>query len=85
MQLQLQRATFSAMTIIAICTAQDVLPNFMEGTVNNMKNKTIKVIVQSGVVVDVKNIPDGYHVQIIDDDIEGHDVYNEEINRKDGE
>jgi len=45
-----------------------------------MKNKTIKIIVQGGVVVDVKNIPDGYEVQIIDDDIEGHDVYNEEIN-----
>ena len=26
------------MTIIAICTAQDVLPNFMEGTVNNMSH-----------------------------------------------
>ena len=47
-----------------------------------MKNKTIKIIVQSGVVVDVKNIPDGYEVQIIDDVIEGHDVYNEEINEK---
>ena len=33
-------------------------------------------------MVDVKNIPDGYEVQIIDDDIEGHDVYNEEINEK---
>ena len=54
----------------------------MERTVNNMKNKTIKIIVQGGVVVDVKNIPDGYEVQIIDDDIEGHDVYNEEINEK---
>ena len=45
-----------------------------------MENKTIKIIVQGGVVVDVKNIPDGYEVQIIDDDIEGHDVYNETIN-----
>ena len=44
-----------------------------------MTKKTIKIIVQGGVVVDVKNIPDGYEVQIIDDDIEGHDVYNEEI------
>ena len=44
-----------------------------------MKNKTIKIIVQGGAVVDVKNIPDGYEVQIIDDDLEGHDVYNEEI------
>ncbi len=35
-----------------------------------MTNKTIKIIVQGGVVVDVKNIPDGYEVQIIDDDIE---------------
>ena len=48
-----------------------------------MQNKTIKIIVQSGVVVDVKNITDGYEVQIIDDDIEGHDVYNEEINTED--
>ena len=40
-----------------------------------MKNKTIKIIVQGGVVVDVKNIPDGYEVQIIDND-------NEEINHE---
>ena len=33
-----------------------------------MKNKTIKIIVQGGVVVDVKNLPDGYVVQIVDKD-----------------
>ena len=33
-----------------------------------MKNKTIKIIVQGGVVVDVKNIPDGYEVHIVDKD-----------------
>ena len=33
-----------------------------------MKNKTIRVIVQGGVVVDVENIPDGYEVQIADKD-----------------
>ena len=38
-----------------------------------MTNKTIKIIVQGGVVVDVKNIPDGYEVQIVDKDTEGHD------------
>ena len=38
-----------------------------------MKNKTIKIIVQGGVVVDVKNIPDGYEVQIVDKNTEGHD------------
>ena len=40
---------------------------------DNMKNKTIKIIVQGGVVVDVKNIPDGYEVQIVDKNTEGHD------------
>ena len=30
------------------------------------KNKTIKITVQGGVVVDVENIPDGYEVQIVD-------------------
>ena len=34
-----------------------------------MKNKTIKIIVQGGVVVDVKNLPDGYEIQIIDKDV----------------
>ena len=34
-----------------------------------MKNKTIKIIVQGGVVVDVKNLPDGYVVQIVDKDV----------------
>jgi hypothetical protein len=32
------------------------------------KEKTIKIIVQGGVVVDVKNLPDGYVVQIVDKD-----------------
>ena len=30
--------------------------------------KTIIITVQCGVVVDVKNIPDGYEVQIVDKD-----------------
>jgi len=34
-----------------------------------MKEKTIKIIVQGGVVVDVKNLPDGYVVQIVDKDV----------------
>ena len=34
-----------------------------------MKNKTIKIIVQGGVVIDVKNLPDGYEVQIVDKDV----------------
>ena len=34
-----------------------------------MTNKTIRVIVQGGVVVDVKNLPDGYVVQIVDKDV----------------
>jgi hypothetical protein len=34
-----------------------------------MKNKTIKIIVQGGVVIDVKNLPDGYVVQIVDKDV----------------
>jgi len=32
------------------------------------KEKTIKIIVQGGVVIDVKNLPDGYVVQIVDKD-----------------
>ena len=35
--------------------------------------KTIIITVQGGVVVDVKNIPDGYEVQIVDKDTEEHD------------
>ena len=34
----------------------------------HMKNKTIRIIVKGGVVVDVENIPDGYEVQIVDND-----------------
>jgi hypothetical protein len=34
-----------------------------------MKNNTIKIIVQGGVVIDVKNLPDGYVVQIVDKDV----------------
>ena len=47
-----------------------------------MPNKTIKIIVQGGVVVDVKNIPDGYYVQISDEDMEGHSICKEEIKEK---
>jgi len=31
--------------------------------------KTIQIIVKGGVVIDVKNIPDGYEVQIVDEDL----------------
>ena len=34
------------------------------------KNKTIQVTVQGGVVVDVKNLPEGWDLQIIDKDNE---------------
>jgi len=33
------------------------------------KEKTIIITVQGGVVVDVKNLPDGYEVQIVDKDV----------------
>ena len=33
-----------------------------------MKEKIIIITVQGGVVVDVKNLPDGYVVQIVDKD-----------------
>ena len=36
----------------------------------NEKNKTIQVTVQGGVVVDVKNLPEGWDLQIIDKDNE---------------
>ena len=35
-----------------------------------MENKTIQVTVQGGVVVDVKNLPEGWDLQIIDKDNE---------------
>ena len=35
-----------------------------------MENKTIQVTVMGGVVVDVKNLPDGWDLQIIDKDNE---------------
>jgi len=31
--------------------------------------KTIQIIVKGGVVIDIKNIPDGYEVQIVDEDL----------------
>ena len=34
------------------------------------KNKTIQVTVQGGVVIDVKNLPEGWDLQIIDKDNE---------------
>ena len=37
---------------------------------NNMENKTIQVTVQGGVVIDVKNLPEGWDLQIIDKDNE---------------
>ena len=33
-----------------------------------MKEKIIQIIVQGGVVVDIKNLPEGYVAQIIDKD-----------------
>ena len=36
----------------------------------NEKNKTLQVTVQGGVVVDVKNLPEGWDLQIIDKDNE---------------
>jgi hypothetical protein len=33
-----------------------------------MKEKIIQIVVQGGVVIDVKNLPDGYVVQIVDKD-----------------
>ena len=36
------------------------------------KNKTIQVTVQGGVVVDVKNLPEGWDLQIIDKDNQGN-------------
>ena len=35
-----------------------------------MENKTIQVTVQGGVIVDVKNLPEGWDLQIIDKDNE---------------
>ena len=35
---------------------------------NMKKDKTIIIVVQGGVVVDVKNLPEGYVAQIIDKD-----------------
>ena len=35
-----------------------------------MENKTIQVTVQGGVVIDVKNLPEGWDLQIIDKDNE---------------
>ena len=35
-----------------------------------MENKTIQVTVMGGVVVDVKNLPEGWDLQIIDKDNE---------------
>ena len=34
------------------------------------KNKTVQVTVQGGVVIDVKNLPEGWDLQIIDKDNE---------------
>ena len=36
------------------------------------KNKTVQVTVQGGVVVDVKNLPEGWDLQIIDKDNQGN-------------
>ena len=36
------------------------------------KNKTVQVTVQGGVVIDVKNLPEGWDLQIIDKDNQGN-------------
>ena len=41
-----------------------------------MTNKTIQIIIEGGVVIDVKNIPDGYEVQIVDKDTEAQSITN---------
>mgnify|MGYP003138048127 CR=1 FL=1 len=49
-----------------------------------MENKTIQVTVQGGVVVDVKNLPEGWDLQIIDKDnverMEQHIYQNQKAN-----
>tara|TARA_Y100001963_G_scaffold42166_1_gene59105 strand:+ start:320 stop:538 length:219 start_codon:yes stop_codon:yes gene_type:complete len=45
-------------------------PGFIQKLKEEEKNKTIQVTVQGGVVVDVKNLPEGWDLQIIDKDNE---------------
>ncbi len=40
------------------------------GSENRIENQTVQVTVQGGVVVDVKNLPEGWDLQIIDKDNE---------------
>ena len=44
------------------------------------KDKTIQVTVQGGVVVDVKNLPEGWDLQIIDKDNQD-DEYHAEVDK----
>ena len=43
---------------------------FIQKLKEEEKNKTIQVTVQGGVVVDLKNLPEGWDLQIIDKDNE---------------
>tara|TARA_R100001129_G_scaffold32656_1_gene21895 strand:+ start:132 stop:272 length:141 start_codon:yes stop_codon:yes gene_type:complete len=43
------------------------------------KEKIIQIVVQGGVVIDVKNLPDGHVVQIIDKDCKTGYIVKEAI------
>ena len=49
---------------------QEEYSGFIQKLKEEEKNKTIQVTVQGGVVVDVKNLPEGWDLQIIDKDNE---------------
>ena len=49
---------------------QEEYSGFIQKLKEEEKNKTIQVTVQGGVVVDVKNLPEGWALQIIDKDNE---------------
>ncbi len=54
------------------------------GSENRIENQTVQVTVQGGVVVDVKNLPEGWDLQIIDKDnverMEQHIYQNQKAN-----
>ena len=49
---------------------KSIQASFRDYKKKKMENKTIQVTVQGGVVVDVKNLPEGWDLQIIDKDNE---------------
>ena len=49
---------------------QEEYSGFIQKLKEEEKNKTIQVTVQGGGVVDVKNLPEGWDLQIIDKDNE---------------